>query len=144
MKNSFLFMFSFDDEDPSGNDESISSVYLIRISTENTEELIKYFDGDGEESERFNTMISDNEDYGVHDVGFMPDYFIMGMNSYEVEVNERVTVVNNIRDFFIDEGFEDCEVISEGIIHEMGYLEEQDIAHKYLSPQDLKALNDLR
>lgn len=146
--NDFLFLFVFEGEDTTGNDDSVASVYLIKITANDireAERLIRYFDGDGSESDKFYEMISDSENsYGVHDVSFMPDYYAMGYTSYEVEPNDQVTVMNNIRDFFIDEGFEDSYIISEGVYRNMTDVDEQDIAHKHLTPQDLKVLNTLR
>lgn len=143
--NSFLFLFTFEEEDTTGNDDSVASVYLIKITTDRAKELIEYFDGDGDKSDKFYEMISESENsYGVHDVTFMPDYYAMGYTSYEVETNYQVTVMNNIRDFFIDEGFEDSYVIPVGVYRNMTDVDEQDISHKHLTPQDLKVLNTLR
>jgi hypothetical protein len=143
--NNYLFIFTFEQEDTTGNDESVTAVYLIKITTDEGERLIKYFDGDGEESERFYEMISENEEnYGVHDVSFMPDYYAMGYTSYEVETNFQVTVMNNICSFFIDEGFEDSYIITDGVYREMTDVDTIDITYKYLEPEDIKKLNELR
>jgi len=143
--NNYLFIFTFEQEDTTGYDESVAAVYLIKITTDEGERLIKYFDGDCAESNRFYKMISENEEnYGVHDVSFMPDYYVMGYDSYEVEINHQITVMNNIRDFFIDEGFEDSYIISDGTYREMTDVDVIDITYKYLDPEDIKKLNELR
>lgn len=143
--NNFLFIFTFEDEDTTGNDESVTSVYLIKITTDRGKELIEYFDGDGEKSDRFYEMISESEEnYGVHDVSFIPEYYAMGYTSYEVENNFRVTVMTNINSFFIDEGFEDSYIISDGVYREMTDTDVIDIAHKYLDKKDIVEINSLR
>lgn len=144
MKHRYLFSFIFDDEELS-DDESHCTVYLIKFSTELGEELIKYFDGENKFSSRFHRFIEHSEDtYGVHDVGFMPSYYLMGFSSDEVEPDEHIKVMNNIRSFFMEEGFNECEIINQGMYKDLTYITETDIAHEHLSQDDIKALNDLR
>lgn len=62
-------------------------------------------------SEEFSNFISDNEDYGVHDVS-CHDPFFCGYMSYEVEESNQDIVFENIKRFFINKGYNCSETIT--------------------------------
>jgi len=137
-------MLDFLNEDEENEDgDCTSDVYLIFISTNEPERLIKYFDGTGSEADKFYGIIDDIEnDYGVMDVGFLPEYMVMGYNSYEIEQNDRNAVVNQIRDFLISEGFNSKSMFEGRFIVEHDH--DMRLAKQYLSKNDLQKLQSIR
>lgn len=88
------FIFNFYDEDAEINHD-----YFFCVDTPDLDSLMEFT-----QSDIFYDFISDNEDYGVHDVS-CGDPFFLGYTSYEVAKSEQEECFYNIINFFRKNGY---------------------------------------
>ncbi len=119
-------------EDPEGN--SFVNVFFFNIepTAEQQAELNKetYFEDIG-----FYDFIHENEgNYGIHDVNFLPP-FIYGFNSFEIPENKQAECFENIRNFFVSQGYHCSETeMFNWVTDEQDCEDEYLHKHKILMP----------
>lgn len=131
-KSKAPFVFSFDSGNETNDGETLANVYFFHLElTPEQEGLIGYADDDVLDAIGFFNFIEQNEEkYGVHDVSCSPPFF-MGYTTYEVEPEKQDECFENIRNFFVEKGFN----VSETEVFKDVY--DDNVEEEYLNKHDI-------